>query len=111
MVASAGKPMRNKRSGFSVMFSENCGSLVRLQVVVKWRLDPFMTPSSPDVVYRTGIGGGAMILDKFPRAEEDAPVPLRSTRASSSTEATATTQEKAKPGQRRPVASEVKCVA
>jgi putative transposase len=22
---------------------------------------------TPDVVYRTGIGGGAMILDKFPR--------------------------------------------
>ena len=66
---------------------------------------------TPDVVYRTGIGGGAMILDKFPRAEEDATVPLRSTGASSSAETSATTQTKAKPGQRRPVASEVKCVA
>jgi len=25
----------------------------------------------PDVVYRTAIGGGAMILDKYPRARKD----------------------------------------
>jgi putative transposase len=66
---------------------------------------------TPDVVYRTGIGGGALILDKFQSAEEDTPVPLRSTGISSSAEATATPKAKAKPGQRRPVASEVQCVA
>ena len=26
---------------------------------------------TPDVVYRSGIGGGAMILDKYPRTEKD----------------------------------------
>ena len=34
---------------------------------------------TPDVVYRTGIGGGALILDKFGGAGENPPVPLRST--------------------------------
>ena len=66
---------------------------------------------TPDVVYRTGIGGGAVIVDKFPRAVDDIPVPLRSTGISSTAEATARTKAKAKPGQRCPVASEVKCVA
>jgi len=46
---------------------------------------------TPDVVYRTAIGGGALIVDKFPRAAE------------ARSEAT----ENAKPGQRRPAASEV----
>jgi len=30
---------------------------------------------TPDVVYRTGMGGGAMIVDKYPRAVEGTPVP------------------------------------
>ncbi len=34
---------------------------------------------TPDVVYQTAIGGGAMIVDKYPRAMEESPVPLRST--------------------------------
>ena len=34
---------------------------------------------TPEVVYRTAIGGGAMIVDKFPRAVDDPPAPLRST--------------------------------
>jgi len=42
---------------------------------------------TPDVVYRTAIGGGAVIVDKFPRAVEEPPVPLRSTGGSSTTEA------------------------
>jgi putative transposase len=71
--------------------------------------------STPDVVYRTGVGGGAMIVDKFPRAVEEPPVPLRSTVCSSTAEAsskaTAKTEAKAKPGQRRPAASEVECTA
>jgi putative transposase len=66
---------------------------------------------TPDVVYRSAIGGGAMIVDKFPRAVEDTPVPLRSTGDSSTTEASATTQTEAKPGQRRPAASEAECAA
>jgi len=68
---------------------------------------------TPEVVYRTAIGGGAVIVDKFPRAVEGTPVPLRSTGEPSTAEATATeeTKAKAKPGQRRPVASEVECAA
>ena len=66
---------------------------------------------TPDVVYRTGVGGGALIVDKFPRVEDDPSVPLRSTEGSSSTEAKATSNAKAKSGQRRPAASEVKCTA
>ena len=68
---------------------------------------------TPDVVYRSAIGGGAMIVDKFGGAMKEPPVPLRSTADSFITkarsEATATTQSKAKPGQRRPAASEVVC--
>ena len=41
---------------------------------------------TPDVVYRTGIGGGALILDKFGGAGEESPVPLRSTGDSSPAE-------------------------
>lgn len=70
---------------------------------------------TPDDVYRTAIGGGAVIVDKFPRAVEGTPVPLRSTGISSTAEArsaaTAKTEAKAKPGQRRPAASEVECAA
>jgi putative transposase len=70
---------------------------------------------TPDEVYRTGVGGGAMILDKFGGAVEESPVPLRSTGDSSTAEtrstATATPKSKAKPGQRRPAASEVECTA
>jgi putative transposase len=66
---------------------------------------------TPDVVYRSAIGGGATIVDKFPRAVEGTPVPLRSTGDSSTAEARATTKAEAKSGQRRPAASEVKCAA
>jgi putative transposase len=51
---------------------------------------------TPDVVYRSGAGGGAMIVDKFGGA---------------SSEATATPKAKATPGQRRSAASEVDCAA
>lgn len=70
---------------------------------------------TPDVVYRTASGGGAMILDKFGGAVEESPVPLRSTGDSSTAEpkstATATAKSKAKPGQRRPAACDVECIA
>jgi putative transposase len=72
---------------------------------------------TPDVVYRSGIGGGAMIVDKFGGAGEESPVPLRSkgdsspAKARSEAMATATAEAttKAKPGQRRPAACAVKC--
>ena len=41
---------------------------------------------TPDVFYRSALGGGAMIADKYPRADEETPVPLRSTGVSSSAE-------------------------
>ena len=70
---------------------------------------------APDVVYRTAIGGGAMIVDKFGGAGEEPPVPLRSTDAFSpadaTAKATATTTAKAKPGQRRSAASEAMATA
>jgi putative transposase len=71
--------------------------------------------STPDDVYRTATGGGAVIVDKFGGALEEPPVPLRSTVGSSNAEARskaiARTKAKAKPGQRRPAASEVECAA
>ena len=38
---------------------------------------------TPNEVYKTGVGGGAMILDKFGGASADPSVPLRSTEGSS----------------------------
>ena len=66
---------------------------------------------TPDVVYRTAIGGGAVIVDKFPRAVEEPPVPLRSTGGSSTAEPRSEATPKEKSGQRRPAASEVECAA
>jgi putative transposase len=70
---------------------------------------------TPDEAYRTAQGGGAIIIDKFLRAAEEPPVPLRSTDDSSAAEtestATATTKAKAIPGQRRPAASAIRCTA
>ena len=74
---------------------------------------------TPDVVYRSGVGGGALIVDRFGGAMEESPVPLRSTGDSSTAEADAKSKTtakpeakpEAKPGQRRPAASEVECTA
>jgi putative transposase len=44
---------------------------------------------TPELVYRTATGGGAVIVDKFRGAVDETPVPLRSTGVSSTTEATA----------------------
>jgi len=65
---------------------------------------------TPDIVYRSAQGGGAMIVDKFLRTGEEPSVPLRSTEGSSPTraESTATTKAKTKPGQRRSAANSVK---
>ena len=78
-----------------------------------------LSNETPDVVYRTGMGGGAMIVDKFGGAGAEPPVPLRSTggsspataRSEARATATAETKAQAKPGQRRPAAREVECAA
>jgi putative transposase len=51
---------------------------------------------TPDVVYRTASGGGAMILDKFGGAVEESPVERSGTGDSSIAEATATATATAK---------------
>ena len=66
---------------------------------------------TPGEVYKTGIGGGAMILEKYGAVDEAPPAPLRSTDGASSapatTEATtATPNAISKPGQRRTAACE-----
>jgi len=66
---------------------------------------------TPDVVYRTAIGGGAVIVDKYPRAVEESPVPLRSTGDSSTAEPGSKVAVKATAGQCRPAVIEVKCAA
>jgi len=66
---------------------------------------------TPDVVYKTAMGGGAMIVDKYPRAVDGPPVPLRSTGGPSTAESVPEVSAEAKPGQRRPAAIDVQCVA
>jgi putative transposase len=66
---------------------------------------------TPDVVYRTAMGGGAMIVDKYPRAVDGTPVPLRSTGVPSTAVPRSEVTANAKPGQRRPTALEVECAA
>jgi putative transposase len=71
---------------------------------------------TPEVVYRTAIDGGALIVDKFPRAAERIPVDHSGTDGStaaarSTATPTATYKVTGKPGQRRPAASEVECAA
>ena len=65
---------------------------------------------TPDVVYQTGIGGGAMIVDKYPRAVAGTPVPLRSTGVPSTAESVSEVPAETKPGQRRTAALNVECV-
>ncbi len=65
---------------------------------------------TPDVVYRSAIGGGAMILDKYPRAGKNAKSETKTQQAPIS-KVKAEEKAKAKPGQRRPAASEVECIA
>ena len=62
--------------------------------------------NTPDVVHRTAVGGGALIVDKFPRVGEKSPVErsgtgdFSPTDARSEATATAKAKAKAKPGQR-----------
>jgi putative transposase len=43
------------------------------------RMHQSLENKTPDVVYASGVGGGALIVDRFPRKAEELPVPLRST--------------------------------
>jgi putative transposase len=67
--------------------------------------------NTPDIVYRTGLGGGALIIDKYPHAVAETPVPLSSTGVSATAEPRSDATAKAKEGQRLTAAIEVKCVA
>jgi len=70
---------------------------------------------TPVAVYRSATGGGALIVDKYPRAVEQTPAERSGagvcSTAGSAVTTTASTKAIAKPGQRRPAASEVKCAA
>ena len=63
---------------------------------------------------QAAVGGGALIVDKFSGTAEPKSVSLRDgateVTAEASSESTATTTPKAKPGQRRPAANEVECM-
>jgi putative transposase len=63
---------------------------------------------TPDEVYTTGVGGGAIIVDRFCGAMEESSIPLRSTEDSSiaRTGSAATSGTTPKPGQRRAAAAE-----
>ncbi len=66
---------------------------------------------TPEMVYRTAIGGGAMIVDKYPRAVDELPVPLRSTGNSSTAEAGSNMVGEEIAGQYYPVVTEEQCAA
>jgi putative transposase len=69
------------------------------------RMHQSLGNKTPDAVYASGSGGGALILDKYPRTKERVQVPLRSTGML----CTQNDEQKAnsKPGQRRPAACEI----
>jgi len=66
---------------------------------------------TPDVVYRTAKGGGAVIVDKYPRAVEESPAPLRSTGDSSTAQPGSEVSVKATSGQHCPEVIEIECAA
>ncbi|MFA7243648.1 MAG: hypothetical protein WC091_26370, partial [Sulfuricellaceae bacterium] len=61
----------------------------------------------------TAMGGGAMIVDKYPRTVEEYSVPSKGTGSASiaETKSDAPEKTKVKAGQRHPAASEVACAA
>jgi putative transposase len=64
---------------------------------------------TPDIVCRSVIGDGAMILDKYPCTEMDKKSETEGFQESPAS--TIKVEESAKMEQRRPTASEVKCTA
>jgi putative transposase len=69
-----------------------------------------MGQKTPEVVYKTASDGGAMIIDKYPRAVAGFTVPLRSTVNPATAESVSEVPAEVKPGQRRPAVLEVECV-
>jgi putative transposase len=69
------------------------------------RMHQSLGNQTPDAVYASEMGGGALIVDKFPRKGEELPVALRST--GSSSDQTNGQKTNSKPGQRRPAAVEI----
>jgi putative transposase len=81
--------------------------------------------ATPNDAYKTGIGGGAMIIDKFRDESEEPSVPLRSTedstlskreaktkaKAKATTETTARSKTTPTPGQRRAAVCEAESTA
>ena len=67
------------------------------------------THREADVVYRSGVGVGAMILDKYLRNEKYKKSGTEVVKESPASDARV--EESANAGQRRPAASEVKCTA
>ena len=69
---------------------------------------------TPALVYQTAVGGGTLIVDKFGGTVQQTSVSpcdgAISVTAEFSSESTAKTTAKTKPGQRRPAANEVECV-
>lgn len=67
---------------------------------------------TPDIVYRTAIGGGALIVDKFPRTLGDkTPASLRSGSAGDSSPTTTPVKTTMKTAQLCSAASELQCAA
>jgi putative transposase len=69
------------------------------------RMHQSLGNQTPDAVYASEMGGGALIVDKFPCKGEELPVALRST--GSSSDQTNGQKTNSKPGQRRPAAVEI----
>ncbi len=65
---------------------------------------------TPNRVYQSAVGGGAMVVDKFGAALEQPPSGGCSS-ANTDSEAEIETGTKTKPGQRRPAVNKVECVA
>jgi putative transposase len=65
---------------------------------------------TPEVVYKTASDGGAMIIDKYPRAVAGFTVPLRSAVNPATAESVSEVPAEVKPGQRRPAVLEAECV-
>ena len=64
-----------------------------------------------DLVYQAAIGGGAMIMDKYPRAEKEEKSKTATSATAPILEVPAKDIEKTKPGQRCSAASEANCAA
>jgi putative transposase len=66
---------------------------------------------TPNAVYHTATGGGAMMVDKYPRTVEESPVSLCSTGDSYTVPTGFKEVVETAAGQCRPTVIEVQCVA